>query len=100
MCSLRYTATISPWGFTCTEVFASLSWPGMRSRIEPATMSTRSSRAIARAQPIAAPCSVSAPARRSSSEPIAVHFSGSTTSDAPSAAAARVSRSATAMFAT
>ena len=54
---------------------------------------------VARAQAIAGPSSGSAAARSSSSEPIAVHFSGSTTSCAPSAAAARVRRSAAARFA-
>ena len=44
------------------------------------------------------PSSVSAAAACSSSEPIAVHFSGSTISLAPSAAAARVRRSALARF--
>ena len=59
----------------------------------------RSSRAVSRAHEIAGPSSVCAPARSCSSEPITVHFSGSTINRAPSAAAARVRRSAAARFA-
>src|SRR5579863_3589131 len=121
MCSLRYTARTSPCGSTCTEVLASFSPADpkpvsergrarpaapepaaalcRRSTSDPATRSIESSRASARAHETAGPSSVSAPARRYSSAPRTVHFSGSTINRAPSAAAARVRRSAAAMFA-
>ena len=82
------------------EVLASFSSPSRRSRIEPATSSTPSSRA-SRAGPRRSPGRRAARRPRAAprSEPIAVHFSGSTISSAPSAAAARVRRSAVARFA-
>jgi hypothetical protein len=100
MCTLRYTALISPCASTCTDVLASFSRPARISSTDPAISSTPSSRAIARAHWIADPSSGSAAARSCSSVPIAVHFSGSTINSAPSTAAARVRRSATAMFST
>ncbi len=63
---LAVDGAISPSGSTCTEVFASFSWPGTRSTIEPATRSTPSSRASSRAHAIAGPSSGSAAARSSS----------------------------------
>ena len=55
----------------------------------------RSSRATSRAQVIAGPSSGSAPAAGRPATSMQCHFSGSTTSRAPSAAARRTSRSAT-----
>ncbi len=57
-------------GSTCTQVLASFSSPATRSAIDPATRSTPSSRAVARAQEIAGPSSVSAPSRSCWSVPI------------------------------
>src|SRR3954451_4953545 len=91
---LRYTARTSPSGPMCTDVLAPRSRSGTRSAIEPATRSTPSSRAVARAQASAGPSNGSAPVAVSTGVPSSAHFSGSTTSSAPAAAAARVRRSA------
>src|SRR5689334_4834734 len=96
MWSLRYTARPSPSGPMWTQVFEPLSRPSTRSAIEPATRSIASSRAIAWAQARAGPPYGSAPAAVSSGVPSTGHFSGSTTSSAPAATAARVRRSAVA----
>ena len=77
-----------------TAVFAPRSAPSTRSAIEPATRSIPSSRAAPRAHSSAGPSSGSAPAAVCSGVPRTGHFSGRTTSSAPWAAAARVSRSA------
>src|ERR1039458_1300166 len=65
MCSLRYTACTAPVGPTWTQVLASFSSPGMRSRNDPATRSTPSSAAVCRAQETAWPSSGSAAPRSS-----------------------------------
>jgi hypothetical protein len=78
------------------DVLEPFSAPGTRSAIEPATRSTPSSRAVSRAQVRAGPSNGSAPATVCSGVPSTDHFSGSTISSAPAAAAARVSRSAVA----
>jgi hypothetical protein len=78
----------------CADVFEPLSRSGRRSAIEPATRSMPSSRAVARAHESAGPSNGSAPAAVSSGVPSTAHFSGSTMSSAPAAAAPRVSRSA------
>jgi hypothetical protein len=93
---LRYTARTSPSGAMCTDVLEPRSRSGTRSAIEPASRSMPSSRAVARAQASAGPSNGSAPAAVSSGVPSTAHFSGSTTSSAPAAAAPRVRRSAVA----
>src|SRR4051812_9884319 len=99
MWSLRYVARSAPSGPTCTEVLAprpspASAGPPGASAIEPATGSISSSAAIARAQLSAGPSSGSAPDRWSAGVPYTDHFSGRTTSAAPSRTAARTRRSA------
>ena len=88
----------SPSGPTWTDVLATRSWPSRRSAIEPATRSMPSSRAsLASPTRAGAPLRASRRRRRSPGPlPRRSRRSGSTTSSAPSAAAARVRRSAAA----